>query len=196
MGRATKAESDATRRRILDCAREMLAERGYPDVGLDEIAMGAGVTRGAVYHHFGNRRGVFDAVHAWAQDEVARAIVLATQGISDPWQALKIGCRAFMDTSVREDVRRILLVDAPAVVGWGAWRDLDAQGSARLLGDALADLDDVGALQIDSIGACHALLSGAMNEAALRAASLEPAERGVAEAWPTLERMLDAIRVR
>jgi AcrR family transcriptional regulator len=179
---------------VRERARELFAARGFADVGLDEIAAAAGVTRGAVYHHFGSRRGMFDAVHAWAQGEVARTIAVATADIAEPWEALKVGCRAFLDAAVREDVRRILLVDAPAVAGWDAWRELDARGSARLLHEVLTELRDAGVVDVASVDACHALLSGAMNEAALRAASLDSAERGIAEAWPTLERMLDALR--
>lgn len=194
MARATKQQSEATAARILHSALALFAERGFAAVGLDEVATAAGVTRGAVYHHFSSRTGLFRAAHAWAQSEVAGAITKATATLSDPWHALEVGCRAFLDASVRDDIRQILLLDAPAMLGWDAWRDLDAQNSGRLLSDALAELAEGGILEVDSVPACHALLSGAMNDAALWAASLPNAQAGIDQAWPILRRMLNALR--
>lgn len=196
MARATKEQSEATAARVLEAARELFAARGFAAVGLDEVATHAGVTRGAVYHHYASKLGLFRAVHAWAQAEVADAIVRATAAVADPWEGLEIGCRAFLGACVREDLRRVLLLEAPAVLGWDAWRDLDARNSGRLLTEALTDLVGAGVIQIESVPACQALLSGAMNEAALRAASLDTPAEGVEEAWPILSRLLHALRRR
>lgn len=195
MARATKQQSEATAARIVESARRLYADRGVAAVGLDEIATNAGVTRGAVYHHFDSKNGVFRAAHAWAQAQVAAAISAATDDLTDPWQAFEVGCRVFLETSVREDIRRILLVDAPAVLGWTDWRDHDARNSGQLLSEVLAELVDAGLISVGSIPACQALLSGAMNEAALWAASLDSADAGIDAAWPVLQRMLNALRV-
>ncbi|MFD4467977.1 TetR/AcrR family transcriptional regulator [Rhodococcus sp. NPDC058505] len=194
MARASRQQSEATAAAILDAARDQFGRRGVADVGLDEIAAGAGVTRGAVYHHFGSKRGVFLAVHSDAQAQVAAAITEATDGMTDPWEALGTGCRAFLEASVRDDVRRILLVDAPAVLGWNDWREQDLRHSGRLLAGVLADLEAAGLIEVGNVQACQALLSGAMNEAALWAASLGSATEGIEQAWPLLRRMLDALR--
>ena len=194
MARATRQQSEATAVRILDAARTLFAERGFAAVGLDEVAAHAGVTRGAVYHHYVSKVGLFRAVHAWAQSEVASSIVEATATLADAWESLEVGCRAFLDTSVRDDIRRILLLDAPAVLGWDAWRDLDALNSGRLLSESLTELATAGVLRVGSVAACQALLSGAMNDAVLRAASLEDPADGVDEAWPILLRLLGALR--
>jgi AcrR family transcriptional regulator len=194
MARTTRQESEATAARILDCARVLFARRGFAAVGLDEIAGQAGVTRGAVYHHYASRIGVFRAVHAWAQAEVAESINRATACCTDPWQALESGCHAFLEASVREDLRQILLLDAPAALGWAAWRDQDARHSGRLLTDVLTELARTGVIAVESVPACQALLSGAMNEAALWAAAQDDAATGIADAWPTLRRMLAALR--
>jgi AcrR family transcriptional regulator len=194
MARTTRQVSDATAARVLDAARTLIAERGFAAVGLDEVAALASVTRGAVYHHYGSKLGVFRAVHAWAQQMVADAISQATDPVKEPWQAFEVGCRAFLEAAVRDDLRQILLLDAPAVLGWAAWRDLDAQNSGRLLTDALGELSAAGLIDVSSVPACQALLSGAMNEAALRAASVTPASAGIDEAWPVLHRLLCCLR--
>ncbi len=194
MARTTREQAEATRARILRTARELFAERGMEAVGLEEVARTAGVTRGAVYHHFGSRLGVFAAVHSQVQADVGAAIDAATRDADDAWQSLELGCRAFLQAAVAPAVRQVLLVDAPAVLGWDVWREADAANSARLLGDVLGELAGSGVLAVESVGAAQALLSGAMNEAALRAVALPDPQRGVEEAWAVLRPMLRALR--
>lgn len=171
MPRRTRAESEATAASVLDAAVKLFAADGYADVRLDDVAASAGVTRGAVYHHYTDKRGLFIAALARTQSRVARAVgeaAIAAEEVADgPWEAFEAGCRAFLEAAARDDVRQIMLVDAPAVLGWNTWRDLDAQHSGRLLRDALAALADAGLIAPASRSALAAMLSGAMNEAAL-----------------------------
>lgn len=161
MARATKQQSEQTERDVRATARRLFAEHGYAAVGLELVAAEAGVTRGAVYHHFGSKFGLFTAVVGDAQSSVAAAVAEAAPG--DGWDALEAGCLAFLRAAVAPEVRRILLVDAPAVLGFSAWRRLDAEHSGQLLDEGLAALPD---LAVDPAAAA-ALLNGAMNEAAL-----------------------------
>lgn len=194
MARSTREQTEATRERIIAAAHARFAERGVEDVALEEVARDAGVTRGAVYHHFGSRQGMFGAVHRRVQERVAVEIEAATSGVTDPWEALELGCRAFLTAAVAPEVRRILLVDAPAVLGWREWRETDAAHSGRLLGEVLRELVDRGVVAVGSVEAAQALLSGAMNDAALWAATLSDPHEGVGEAWQVLRRMLAALR--
>ena len=134
MPRATKEQSEATARAVRGSAFALFAELGYADVGLERVAEQAGVTRGAVYHHYGNKVALFTAVVADAQAIVARAVAAAAPG--DGWPALEAGSVAFMRAVVDPAVRRILLVDAPAVLGWALWRELDAAAAGRQLAEA------------------------------------------------------------
>ena len=161
MARATKEQSELTAQAIRSTALRLFAELGYADVGLERVAELSGVTRGAVYHHFGSKRGLFTAVVGDAQAIVASAVAAAAP--DDGWPAIQAGSVAFMRAVVDPAVRRILLVDGPAVLGWADWRSLDAMHSGRLLADGLGALDD---LVVDP-SAAAALLNGAMNEAAL-----------------------------
>jgi AcrR family transcriptional regulator len=190
MARATKEQSALTAARILDTALEAFAENGYPFVGLEMVAAAAGVTRGAVYHHFNSKAGLFRAVHAEAQRRVGQAVDDATAVVTDPWEALEVGCRAFLEASVRPDIRQIMLIDAPAVLGWDVWRVHDADNSGRLLLAALTELDEAGVLEVVSVPAAHALLTGAMNEAALWIASADFPDRALDDAAQTLRRMM------
>ncbi len=184
MPRSNKEQSAQTERRVREAARKLFAERGYTRVSIEQVADAAGVTRGAVYHHFDGRRGLFMAVLADAHATIARAVRDAAPG--EGWDAVTDGSVGFLRAAIDPSVRRIVLVDGPAVVGWDLWRQTDAENSARLLAEALAALDD---LVVDA-GAAGALLSGAMNEAALWVA--EGGDLELAEA--ALLRMISSLR--
>jgi AcrR family transcriptional regulator len=190
----TKAERSAvTKEALLAAARELFTERGYADVGVAELAQRAGVTTGAVYHHFGSKRGLFRALLEAVHEEVAESIAAAADGLS-PWDQLVAGCEAFLRASTAPDVQRIMLVDGPAVLGWSAWRELDARTSMRQLEDVLALLVREGELADQPLEPLVHLLSGAMNEAALWLARSADRERGLAETTAALNRMLEALR--
>ncbi|MGB5937758.1 MAG: TetR family transcriptional regulator [Ornithinimicrobium sp.] len=191
--RRTKAESDATAAALLDEATLQFAERGYAAVSIEDVASGAGVTRGAVAHHFGTKRRLFEQVLARTQQSVGDHVATAADAIADPWTAFEVGCRIFLEHSLAAPVRRIMLIDAPAVLGWGTWREQDAATSGRHLAEALGELIDAGLVDVASVPATTALLSGAMNEAALWAAS-QTHETALDEAWHDLRRLLSAIR--
>lgn len=193
--RRTKAESDATATALLDESTAQFAERGYAAVSIEDIASGAGVTRGAVAHHFGTKRRLFEQVLARAQEAVGDHVATAAEAIADPWTAFEVGCRTFLEQSLATPVRRIMLIDAPAVLGWDTWREQDAATSGRHLAEALEELIDAGLVDVASVPATTALLSGAMNEAALWAASRSN-ETALEEAWNELRRLLSAIRTR
>lgn len=194
MPRTTRAQSDATAARVLDTARALFTEHGYAGVGLETVAARAGVTRGAVYHHFGSKLGLFEAVVGAAQRSVADAIERSAGSAEDPWDALETGCRVFLTAAAAEDTRRIMLIDAPAVLGWNAWRDLDAANSARLLDDVLDELATAGILGAVSVRAASALLSGAMNEAALWIAAQHDPVDAIEQAGAVLQRLLRSLR--
>jgi len=194
MARATKEQSEITGRRIRDVATALFAERGYTAVRLEEVAAAAQVTRGAVYHHYRNKQHLFEAVAAAAQQRVAAAVAGAAEAVADPWDGLVAGCRAFLTASVDDTHRRILLVDAPAVMGWRTWRSQDAAASGHHLAEAVATLAAAGHLEVNSPEATATLLSGAMNEAVLRIAEAPDRDAALVETWPDLLRLLQGLR--
>jgi AcrR family transcriptional regulator len=163
-------------------------------VGLAELVRAAGVTKGALYHHFeGGKTDLFRAVLAQVQADVARAVAAAADVEDDPWTQLTAGCRAFLTASTDPAVRRIMLVDGPAVLGWTEWRAMDEAGSASHLADALTALIDAGVIAPQPVSPLTHLLSGAMNEAALWLAETgAPAD--LEAVLTALFRMLEALR--
>ncbi|MFC4629704.1 helix-turn-helix domain-containing protein [Promicromonospora alba] len=189
MPRASAADAARTAQAILASATELLAARGFAAVSLDDVAGAAGVTRGAVYHHYGSKAGLFRAVAAHLQSEVAQAVVAAAESAgADKRAQLNAGCHAFLDAITAAPAVRVLLIDAPAVFGWEQWRRLDAESSVVHLREALADVGVPAAL----LDATAAQLSGAMNEAALWIAQQPRGAEARDAAHQVLDRVLAA----
>lgn len=163
----TQAERLAnTRAALLKAARTVFAEQGYEAASTEEIVRRAKVTRGALYHHFEDKRALFDAVASEVARDIAARIDKVTP-MDDPLQALIVGTGAFLDACLDPAVRRIYLIDAPAVLGWHRWREIDAPHGVRSLREGVAAMlgerpDDALAVEPTTF-----LLAGAFNEAAL-----------------------------
>ncbi len=116
--RRTQAErSEATRTALLDAARRLFAVKGYAQCGREEIVAAAGVTRGALQHHFGDKQSLFRAVYEDVEREVVEATAAASvAGGDDPVEKLRAGCHAYLDKVLEPDVQRICAVDGPAVL--------------------------------------------------------------------------------
>lgn len=188
MPRASAADAAETARRILEVATTHFAAHGYATASVDEIARLAGVTRGAVYHHYTSKPRLFAAVAAAQQQQVTEAIVDATRD-SAPDAALRDGSHAFLDAITQGAAARVLLVDGPAVLGGEEWRRLDAEGPEQELRTGLREAGVSPAL----VAPLTAALSGAMNELALWLAARPNDDGARSEAHLALDRILDAV---
>ncbi len=192
----TRAEQRAaTRRALLAEGRRRFAADGYHDVVLAEVAQAVGVTKGAAYHHFESKAGLFRAVVAEVQQELGARVAAAADQHGDPWEQLRAGCQAFLSAGSDPVVRRIVLIDAPAVLGWDEWRAMDEDSSARHLAEALEDLVKAGVITDQPVEPLARLLSGAMNEAALWLAR-SPAPHALAQTEQALDRLLNGLRTQ
>jgi AcrR family transcriptional regulator len=122
---ARTRNSTATIAALLEAARLEFATQGYLTAKTESIVEAAGVTRGALYHHFRDKAALFDALVELMQDEIAREVAQAAKAEQSPFAALRAGCNAYLDCCTRPDVRQVVLVDGPAVLGWERWRELD-----------------------------------------------------------------------
>ncbi|MFC0534063.1 TetR/AcrR family transcriptional regulator [Phytohabitans kaempferiae] len=191
-----RAEQRAqTRQALVRESRHLFATQGYGTVGLAQIVAAAGVTKGALYHHFDSKAAVFRAVLEQVQQEVAEQVVGAAEAQATSWARLTAGCRAFLTASTAPEIQRIMLVDGPAVLGWAEWRAMDEAASARHLAEALADLVADGTIAAQPVTPLAHLLSGAMNEAALWLATTT-SPHALEQTWAALARLLDGLRTR
>ncbi|MEO6084442.1 MAG: TetR/AcrR family transcriptional regulator [Umezawaea sp.] len=125
----------ATRAALLQAGRQLFADRGFAAVPADDVVAAAGVTRGALHHHFKDKRGLFRSVFEQLEEEIARHLgLLLADGEGD---LLRRSLSAFLDLCECPDVRRIALTDAPAVLGWKTWREIESKHGLGLLTEML-----------------------------------------------------------
>lgn len=195
MARTTREEAEKTAERILDVATDHFHAHGYGGTDLLTVAGAAGVTRGAVYHHYPNKQALFEAVVARLHEQVQNHIESTAADLNDPWDQLIVGCEAFIDAAIDPAVQQILLIEAPAVLGWETWRSLDERTSFSSLTDVLQQLEASGEIGSNSAEATARLLSGAMNEAVLWIANTDDPDAAKAGALESLAGMLRSLRV-
>src|SRR5215475_741265 len=164
--------SEATRRQLVTAARTLFGARGYAAVGTEEIVRAAGVTRGALYHQFRDKTDLFAAVAEEVEAEIAERIAAGAAG-AGPVEALRAGARLFLDACAEPEVERIILLDAPAVLGWEAWRDLAGRYGLGLVQLALQSAMDAGAVVQQPVVPLAHVLIGALDECALYIARAE-----------------------
>ena len=184
----------ATRTELLRVARELFAARGYADVGTEEIVRGAHVTRGALYHHFADKRDLFRAVHNQLADELLQQIVAQTAGSADALEALTRGVHAFLDICEDPAVIRISHLDAPAVLGWAEWREVDAAHWLGVLTMALQEAMDAGLLARRDVQPLAHMLMGAMVEASMMIANAADPAAARADVEGPLLALLEGLR--
>ncbi len=179
---------------ILAAAATLFAERGYAGVGTEEIVARASVTRGALYHHFADKKDLFRAVHEELEGELVASIGEQIAGIEDPWELVVTGVRAFLDACMDPALRQIGLIDAPGVLGWEEWREIDARYGLGLVTFGLRNGMDAGVFRERPVTPLAHLLIGAMTEAALMIANAPDPEVARREAEPALLALIEGLR--
>jgi AcrR family transcriptional regulator len=198
--RGRKAEqSEATRSALLRVARRFFAERGYAAAPTEEIVHAAGVTRGALYHHFRDKRDLFEATYCSLQDELGPLLSRAFQDAAEqgPWAQLKAGVHAYLDYFMDPAVQRIMLIDAPVVLGWERWREIESKFTLGRLDGALTFLRDEGELGVaQPIEVIAHLLMGLINEASMVISGADDPATARAQAGELVDHVLDGLQAR
>jgi AcrR family transcriptional regulator len=197
MSSRTQAErSEATRTALVEAARRLFAERGYAAVGTEEIVRAAGVTRGALYHHFDGKRELLAAVYEQMEGEIAARLAEAVAPGAGPLETLEAGAGMFLDHCLEPEVQQIVLLDAPAVLGWERWREIGARYGLGLIEGLLAVGMQHGEVRRQPLQPlAHALL-GALDEVAMFVARADDPAAARAEAGETLAGLVEALRPR
>jgi AcrR family transcriptional regulator len=172
--RTAQAErSEATVQQLLETARGLFATKGYAETSIEDIVSTAGVTRGALYHHFGGKADIFRAVVEHEAERLAQRLQRAALKEQDPWRQIEAGCLEFLDACLDPAVRQIGLLDAPAVLGWQELREIDLRHSLALLLQGLESAMAEGKLRRRPPAPLAHLLFGAMCEAGMLVARAE-----------------------
>jgi AcrR family transcriptional regulator len=168
---------EITRQHLLNTAIRLFAEQGYEQVTIEAVLRETGSSRGSLYYHFAGKEVLFSAALEATEARIAAAILAAAQGMTDPLEALRVGCNAWLDLAATDDaVKRIVLIDAPGVVGWEKWREIDARYGFGILKGALEVLAQGGMLPVSSVDLfAHTLLAVLCEIALVIARSTDPA---------------------
>jgi len=188
------AQGEATRRALLDAARAAFGSQGYAATSLDEIVAAAAVTKGALYYHFADKESLFRAVFEQVEREVSdQAVAEFLQ--PDPWQALIVGCRLWVEAHLASDVRQIVLNDARAVLGWEVARAIETRFSTVAVRGALRKAMSAGVLTRQPLMPLALMLTGALSESCLYVAQADDPATALEEVGGLIATMLLGMRV-
>jgi AcrR family transcriptional regulator len=187
------AQGAATRAELIASGRRLFGERGYAETSTEDIALDAGVTKGALYHHFSGKDDVMRAVYEQIKREIT-AHVGASFVDNEPADALVAGCQATLDAHLDPAVRRIVLLDGPSVLGWEVSRDIERRYGATVLRGALRKAMNAGVIERQPLAPLAQMLNGALTEACNLIADAEDPAAARAEVGHVIDRLLAGLR--
>jgi AcrR family transcriptional regulator len=186
-------QGEETRAALLATARELFGSAGYASTSLEEVASRAGVTKGALYHHFRGKADLFQAVYEQVKREVSDQVVTVFLE-PDAWYALTAGCQLMIDAQLDAAVRRIALHDARSVLDWDTIRAVETRYGAVGLRGVLRRAMRAGAVEEQPLRPLALLLSGAIAEACFYVADAGDQAAARAEAGALVLRLLEGLR--
>lgn len=192
MVRRTRAEMEETRASLLATARRVFGEHGYAATSMDDLTAQAGLTRGALYHHFGDKQGLLAAVVAQLDAETDVRLQAISDAADDAWEGFVQRCRAYLDMALEPEVQRIVLRDARAVLG-GASPESQRHcvtSMQRLIDQLIAQ----GVVAPVDAQALASLIYGSLAEAAFWIAEGEDGDARLVQATAALELLLRGLK--
>jgi AcrR family transcriptional regulator len=162
-----------TRLRMVSVATKLFGQLGYEATSVEAVLHDSGVSRGALYHHFSSKESLFEAVLEAIEAEIAAATIAASRDVADPVEALRVGCDTFLALAQTGTVRQIVLIDAPSVLGWQKWREIEARHGFGLLKAALEAVAEHGRMRRDLVDVFAHILLAALIEVALMIAGAD-----------------------
>lgn len=186
------ARSAATRGALVAAGRRLFAERGFAAVGTEELVRTAGVTRGALYHHFADKTALFAAVFEAIEADIAGRLAAVAQeaGDPDPIAVMRAGVAVWLDACAEPEVHRIVLLDAPAVLGWERWTEIGNRHNMGLVQALLAHAMAAGRIPQQPVGPLSHTLLGALREGAMYLARADDRPQARADVGAVIDRLL------
>ena len=192
--RRTQAERSATTtEQLISAARRLFAEKGFPATSIDDIVREAGVTRGAMYHHFASKEDLFEAVFNREQEALGQRVKDAATRRKGAWAQLVVGCDEFLTAALDPQTQRILLLDGPGVLGAQRAQDIDESHSVKLIEHTIERAMHEGTIRRRPVAPIAQLLFGALCQAALVIARSENQDGTMKQMRQEVHRVLDAL---
>ena len=189
------ARGEATRGQLIAIARRMFADRGYEDTSIEAVLKEAGVSRGALYHHFASKEALFEAVAEDVETSVGEQTLAAAAaaGSDGPVAALRAGFLAWIRLAGDPVVRRILLIDASSVLGWERWRSMEEDHALGLIRAVLQVIAEEGKLRPELVGTLAHVLLASVNEVALLVARSQDQEAAMKAGADAIDELLQRL---
>lgn len=162
-----------TRESLIRAGRKLFGGKGFRQTSVEDLARAARVTTGALYHHFPTKTALFEAVFEHAHTELMAASMAAAQDATDELDVLVRGFETFLDAMLESDIQRILILDAPGVLGLARFTELDERYAFAVIVAGLRAATEAGALRVDDPETVTRLLFGALNRGAMLIANSE-----------------------
>lgn len=195
---ARKPRSDMiaeTRAKLIGAARAAFGTIGYAETSMDDLTATAGLTRGALYHHFGDKKGLLAAVIAEIDAEMTAKLQAVSAAAADPWTGFRDECTAYVGMALEPEIQRILLRDGPAVLG-DPWSWPIQNSCIRSMTESFRELVEAGAVAPVDPEAAARLLVGATQHAAQWIAHAPEPEPVSHKAIAALNAMMDGFLPR
>jgi AcrR family transcriptional regulator len=180
----------ATREQLVDVALRLFGASGYEDTSIEAVLREAGVSRGSLYHHFPSKDALFLAAMERLEEQFSARAVEATANITDPVALLRAGALSWVQLAADPVIQRVMLIDAPTVLGWQRWREFDEQ---HVLGDiksALAMVAAEGVFDASYVDVFAHIVLAAVNETALMIARADDVQAAIATASGAVDEFL------
>lgn len=187
--------AENTRQALLETAARLFAERDYADLSAEELVRAAGLTRGALYHHFDGKRGLFDAVVDDLENRAAQRIRAAIESASAPFERVDRGVAEFLDVCAEPDYRHIVLLQGPIGLGWQRWRELDQRHLGGLIVEAVRNLLQARLIRPHPAELVAGAFYGALTELALLITENDDPEQARAQAESLVHDLLGGLAV-
>jgi len=186
-------QGQATRRELIAIATRLFVAHGYQGTSIEAVLREAGISRGALYHHFDGKEALFEAVLDQVEANVAQRVAKAARDAADPVEALRAGSHAWLHLARDPTIRRIALVDAPSVVGWEKWRAIDERYAFGMLKGALAAAAAAGRVRKELVDVLAHMLLAALAEVALVIARAKDSRAAVRAGEAAVDELLDGV---
>ena len=161
------AQGRATRGQLIEVATGLFADHGYEGTSIEAVLTAAGVSRGALYHHFAGKEALFTAVLEALSERITAQLTEVISGCTDPVDAVRTAALGWIDLAGDPVIQRIMLVDAPSVLGWEQWRAMDEGRTVGAMRDMLQAVSDTGRLPGELVGPFAHMILAALDEAAM-----------------------------
>jgi AcrR family transcriptional regulator len=184
-----------TQMQLLNAGRVLFGSAGFAATKATDIARLAGVSRGALLHHFVDKQGLFAAVLEAVEEEVATRVIVAASGGSDPLELLELGFGAFLGECMKSQIAQIMLIDGPSVLGWEVWHEIDSRYGYQPILDLVRAAASVGQVAPEDPESLAYLLLGALAEAGIIVGQSEDRPATRARLSKSLYRLIDGLRL-